>query len=249
MPPSTRERDENQPMDEDIIDDAEDQDDEEEEEEYLVEALLDKRKVGGRTEYLVKWENYDHDQNTWEPTDNLNCASLIAAYEENEANKRRAKVKNSATKRPSRNSSANGSVISSSRDGESSRRLPDSSDTDEDIELEVVRKRISKSRGQLEIVPERTENTRPAREQPKGFARNLDLDTIISGIYDEDEKIYFIVRWKSRGVEMIPVEELEEKAPRELCAYYRQRLYHSMSAPQDKIVWELFKQSNDIIED
>lgn len=243
MAPSQKQHD-----DIDIIDDQMDEADEtqsEEEEEYLVEAILDKRKSNGKTEYLVKWENYDHSQNTWEPTDNLNCASLIAAYEENEANKRKNRLRNSTSKRASRNSSVTGSVLSS-RDGESSRRNLDTSDTEED-EVEVSRKR--KSRGQLEMVPERAENIMPAREPPKSFARNLDLDSIISGMFDEHERMYFMVRWKSRGVEMIPIEELEEKAPRELCAFYRHRLYQTISAPHDKYVLELFKQSSDTIDD
>jgi len=32
---------------------------------------VDKRKVGKRFQYLVKWEGFSHDQNTWEPISNL----------------------------------------------------------------------------------------------------------------------------------------------------------------------------------
>jgi len=43
-----------------------------EEEEYEVENILDKRKRGGGTEYLIKWLGYDDpSQNTWEPEENL----------------------------------------------------------------------------------------------------------------------------------------------------------------------------------
>ena len=31
-----------------------------------------------KPEYFVKWENYDSDQNTWEPIENLeNCQNMI----------------------------------------------------------------------------------------------------------------------------------------------------------------------------
>lgn len=48
---------------------------------YYVEFLLDKRtKKSGRkhiTEYLVKWQGYDHEHNTWEPESNIMDQDLI----------------------------------------------------------------------------------------------------------------------------------------------------------------------------
>lgn len=38
---------------------------------FLVEKILDRKKVGRKTLYFVKWENYDESQNTWEPASNL----------------------------------------------------------------------------------------------------------------------------------------------------------------------------------
>ena len=37
-----------------------------------IESILDKRKDGRRVQYLIKWENYDDSENTWE-----NRADLI----------------------------------------------------------------------------------------------------------------------------------------------------------------------------
>lgn len=53
------------------------------EESYVVEAIHGWRynKRLGRKEYWIKWENYDKDDNTWEPEDNLNCPDLLAAFE------------------------------------------------------------------------------------------------------------------------------------------------------------------------
>lgn len=38
---------------------------------YNVEKILDKKKISGKVLYLVKWEGYTSDDNTWEPVSNL----------------------------------------------------------------------------------------------------------------------------------------------------------------------------------
>lgn len=38
---------------------------------FVIEKIIDQKKVGNRIFYLVKWEGYDDDQNTWEPRTEL----------------------------------------------------------------------------------------------------------------------------------------------------------------------------------
>ncbi|KAG9289686.1 hypothetical protein G9A89_014421 [Geosiphon pyriformis] len=47
---------------------------------YTVEAICDHRAKRGVLEYLIKWEGFPEDQNTWEKRDNLFCESLIQQY-------------------------------------------------------------------------------------------------------------------------------------------------------------------------
>src|SRR5208337_4514411 len=42
-----------------------------ESEEYEVERILDSRQQGRNVEYLVKWKNYEQEENTWEPVTHL----------------------------------------------------------------------------------------------------------------------------------------------------------------------------------
>jgi len=60
------------------------------EEEYTVEDILEKRvNRKGKVEYLVKWENYPHSQNTWEPLENLiNSMDIVKDFEAREEAKK-----------------------------------------------------------------------------------------------------------------------------------------------------------------
>lgn len=83
-------------------------------EEFVVEAIIDRRIAkNGKTEYLLKWKNYSHDENTWEPVDNLDCAELIDAFEK----KRTGKLLGPSTsnKRKSRRNSNESDASSTSR--------------------------------------------------------------------------------------------------------------------------------------
>ena len=52
-----------------------------EEEYFNVEKILDKRKLGNKCEYLVKWENYPESDATWEPLANLrNVKDMVKEF-------------------------------------------------------------------------------------------------------------------------------------------------------------------------
>ena len=52
--------------------------------EYEVERVLDDRNVGGKSskkEFLIKWQGYGPEHNTWEPEKNLkNCKEILEEY-------------------------------------------------------------------------------------------------------------------------------------------------------------------------
>jgi hypothetical protein len=51
-------------------------------ESFIVERIVEKKKVKGGYKYLVKWEGYEENQNTWEPVENLtNVQHLVDEFE------------------------------------------------------------------------------------------------------------------------------------------------------------------------
>ena len=53
---------------------------------FCVERIIDKQyDSDGKVNYLVKWKGYDdHEDNTWEPINNLNCDYLIEEFEKDQ---------------------------------------------------------------------------------------------------------------------------------------------------------------------
>src|SRR6202000_2685884 len=57
------------------------------EDSYVVEKVLDHRKIGNKIQYLVKWQGYPDEDNTWEPESHFETIECIEEYW---ANKNRA---------------------------------------------------------------------------------------------------------------------------------------------------------------
>lgn len=52
---------------------------------YVVESIVDHRLSRakgkkGQLQYLIKWKNYDHSENTWEDESGLHCEKILTDY-------------------------------------------------------------------------------------------------------------------------------------------------------------------------
>ena len=50
------------------------------EEEWVVEEILDSKVINWKVRYLVKWEGFGIEHNSWEPWDNVHAPQLIADF-------------------------------------------------------------------------------------------------------------------------------------------------------------------------
>lgn len=50
---------------------------------FAVEKILDDKLISKKRRYLVRWEGFNSEDDTWEPAENLNCPKKIAEYEKN----------------------------------------------------------------------------------------------------------------------------------------------------------------------
>lgn len=50
------------------------------EEQFVVEEILDSRIHRNQLQYLVKWEGYPAEENSWEPVDNINAPRLVSKF-------------------------------------------------------------------------------------------------------------------------------------------------------------------------
>jgi len=91
------------------LEQTEDADDADDANEYEVEKIVDKRILGGVTEYLVKWKGWENeDDRTWEPEENLvGSEKIIKKFEVSES--KPSKTKKEAT--PKKQSTEDGVVL------------------------------------------------------------------------------------------------------------------------------------------
>lgn len=192
-----------------------DEEDDSDPDEYNVESIVARRKnpKTGGYEYLIKWENYPDSQNTWEPSEHLKCPDLIAKFNEAEKAKRKRRTVTEKGPKSSQGKKTKGDSAQDILNGE-----PLLAEDDEDtIEAVIKDKKKDEERDTIE------------RQRPRGFERGLPIEQIVGSCTDDNGAVWFFIKWRGHNeLELVEIDDIEQNAPKELCAWYRERLYHSL---------------------
>lgn len=204
----------------------EDSESEAEAEEFSVEEVLDRREKNGKVEYFLKWKGYSHDENTWEPEENLDCPDLIEAFE----SKRRKKEEEKKAARKSRGK-------------EDEKKKPVDDDTplakkkkplDDDVPV-AKKKKVEKVEDKKKDEERRKKKNSVEDQKPQGFERGLDPEKII-GATDSSGHLMFLMKWKGTDeADLVPAKQANVTCPQIVIKFYEERLtWHSPSTDDEK---------------
>jgi len=172
-------------------------------EEFVVEAILDKRLIRGKVEYLIKWEGYANEDNTWEPEQNCICPELMEAFEDSWAEKKKAERKNKQVK----------TKKSEQRNGGSNHENGGMDEDSDDDEQKRAKKKAKQSVAANGMSADLA-----------GFDRGLNPEKII-GATDKDGELMFLIKWKnSDEADLVPARVANVRAPQMVISFYEERL-------------------------
>jgi len=166
---------------------------------YIVEKVVDKRYVKGKTQYLLKWKGYPHSENTWEPMENLDCEELIKTFED-----QRQKAKAEARER--------GNTSASSAD---KRRKSSFEPMDKRTRRSTTKSRYEDDDDEM-------------KKKGVGFERGLRPERII-GATDASGELMFLMKWQDHEeADLVPAKMANVRCPQIVIRFYEDRLiWHS----------------------
>jgi hypothetical protein len=159
------------------------------EREYQVEAILDKRIRGKKTQYLLKWKDYSDEHNTWEDENRLNCPDLFKEFEERLKEKTDTKK---STLRKSKNTnmqeidedfqSVEDQSTTTTENGTDSTKIDDDDNDDSDHNRIMTRQ---SPRKKARLSPPKTSSSPPTRRHSNRVIINQTKSRIASMSKDE----------------------------------------------------------------
>ncbi|GBG24267.1 Hypothetical Protein FCC1311_004852 [Hondaea fermentalgiana] len=141
----------------------------EEEEDYKIEVILSRREIqldGGRVEfeYLIKWEGYDSDDNTWQTRTDLIADGYTREVDEHDASLSTATTSKSTSSKRRRSKTP------------SKRTPPKSNDDDEEEEGEEEEEEVEEENGDEDVAEEEDEEEEEADQEADDNVEEEDDD-------------------------------------------------------------------------
>jgi len=113
---------------------------------YFVESILDKRVQSGRIEYLIKWEGYDEQYNSWEPKKNV--SSVLIKEFENNMSQNNSKTKTTTTN----NNKSRSKIVKTNKKVNKVKEYDNIQKEDVYIVDEILEKRVKGKSNQIEYL-------------------------------------------------------------------------------------------------
>ena len=132
---------------------------------YTVEKIMEKKLKKGRVMYLIKWEGYSNQHNTWEWEEDCNCPELIEQFEKD---RKLEKTKGADL------------ILSNKKERPSPKLHADSTNTLQD------EKGTSGNHTRSDPAPMPPKKT--------GFERGLEPEKIL-GATEQNGKLIFLIKW------------------------------------------------------
>lgn len=177
-----------------------------EEEDYVVERVIGKRFRRGQPEYLIKWQGYGDEDNTWEPQSNLNCPELIAEYEKDR--------KGTPASAGPKTAAPNGTPASANK-RKSGVESPAVSNGDGVP---------PPKQAALSTPGSETSSRRASTAGRTGFQPGRVVERI-EGVSDLSGKLKYIIKWKSEEeTEAIGEEQVEQNVPDMVIRFFKSKI-------------------------
>jgi hypothetical protein len=223
--------------------------------EYEVESILEKRKMGGKWKYKIKWVGYPEEQCTWEPVENLdNVQDLLEEFEANfakqEVKKQLQKGSNSKDSNLAKSVLRESNILKKKEEPKKRSRPQDYEDEDSTEDTPKTKtgplKKLEKSR---QPPAEKKKSSKfdaivIAEEEPAQILGSMDLDKplrlITAKLNSQTNEVQCLVEWDARQTGIKPSETyvsnklLREKFPYLLLDFYESRLRFPPSTQEKK---------------
>lgn len=194
---------------------------------YYVERIVGRRKRKRNYEYFVKWVDWPHEQNTWEPIEHLSeCLDMIEEYN------RQVQLSKDASHKPNVELKKDPKSDGKSN-GELKKRNTKKSNVDSEQRI------LTDSSNQKEMRctsngQETSENS--AKRVPNGFERGWVADEIV-GATDSGGVLKFLIKWKGKDddtEELVPAKIARHIVPQMVIEFYEKHTRWEEDANQNE---------------
>jgi chromobox protein 1 len=203
--------------------------------EYEVEMVVGHKHVKGRIHYLIKWNGYSSDDNSWEDGVDVFCTDLIEAYwrRHEQAGGSKSDLKGIPKKDSARPARSNGTAIAS----KASKK-----DRDGDTVMEMAPAKRQRTSALKDALKDAPKDARKSDEvsmnvdlsdikwtPPKSWTSWEDKVRTIQTVERINQQLLIRLEWKNGRETQHPIELAHQKCPQKLIQFYESHIKFSQA--------------------